>query len=312
MNQRRILVIGSLNADLVQNVQRLPLPGETIEGSELQMFSGGKGANQACAAAMLGGTVSMAGRVGNDVFGSRLQSELKAIGVDISRTETSSRSTGAATIFVLPSGENVIVLSTGANADVSPSFAMEALREGKAGDIVLCQFEIPMATVFATLAAARARGMFTVLDPAPAKPIPAEHFHAIDVLTPNQSEAAAMLGAHGTDIVSMRDAKDAAARLLQKGPKAVIVKMGELGCFVATDKRSVEVAGYTVKAVDTTAAGDTFNGALAVALSEGSDLVEAARFAGGAAALSVTKAGAIQSMPDRATLQKFLQDYSAG
>lgn len=311
MNQRGIFVVGSLNADLVQNVSRLPSPGETIQGSDLRMFSGGKGANQACAAARLGGAVRMAGRVGNDVFGSRLQSELKAAGVDISRIGISSQSTGAATIFVLPSGENVIVLSPGANADVSTSFAIDALEDATSDNLLLCQLEIPPETVFATLKAARARGMYTILDPAPARPIPAECFADLDVLTPNQSEAAAILGVHTAGIVSMQNATAAATALLRKGPAAVILKMGELGCLVATPQRALEITGYAVEAVDTTAAGDAFNGALAVALAEGADLFEAARFANGAAALSVTQAGAIQSMPDRATLQKFLHLHSA-
>lgn len=151
--------------------------------------------------------------------------------------------------------------------------------------------------------------MFSILDPAPAKPIPEKYFDAIDVLTPNQGEAAAILNVHGAGIVSIQDAQEAAGKLLRKGAKAVIVKMGGMGCVVATDKFSVEVAGYKVDAVDTTAAGDTFNGALAVALSEGADLVEAARFANGAAAMSVMRAGAIQSMPDRAALQTFLQGH---
>lgn len=311
MSQRKILVVGSLNADLVQNVPRVPNPGETIEGSELQMFCGGKGANQACAAARLGGVVRMAGMVGEDVFGARLVAELAAAGVDVSRIGRSAKATGAATIFVLPTGENLIVLSPGANAEVSAASALEAVDAQEAGDLLLCQFEIPMQTVVAALLAARKRGVLTILDPAPAKPMPAEMFAAVSVLTPNQSEAAAILGEAAGEICSMDDARVAADRLLQRGPEAAIVKMGGLGCVVATEKFSVEIAGHAVKAVDTTGAGDTFNGALAVALGEGADLVEAARFANGAAALSVMRAGAIQSIPTRDALDRFLQDNSA-
>lgn len=310
MNERRIFVIGSLNVDLVQNIPCIPHPGETIDGSELRIFCGGKGANQACAAARLGGAVRMAGRVGDDVFGSRLLSELKATGIDVSRVESSAKSTGAATIFVLPSGENVIVLSAGANADVSVDFALKSLQDGQPGDLLLCQFEIPSETVFAALIAARSRGMLTILDPAPARKIPPEYLKAIDILTPNQSEAAAILGANDPEIATMQDAKSAAENLLKLGVRAVIVKMGALGSFVGAKEFSAEIAGYAVDAIDTTAAGDTFNGALAVALNEGADLVEAARFANGAAALSVTKAGAISSIPDRAALENFLQDHS--
>jgi len=310
MNQRRVFVIGSLNVDLVQNVPRIPHAGETIDGSELRIFCGGKGANQACAAARMGGAVRMAGCVGNDVFGSRLLSELKTRGIDVSQVETSAKVTGAATIFVLPSGENVIVLSSGANADVSVDFALKALHDGQPGELLLCQFEIPSETVFAALVTARKRGMLTVLDPAPAREIPLEYLNAVDILTPNQSEVAAILG-EDAEIVSMHDAESAAQKLLESGARAVIVKMGALGCFVASGEFAAEIAGHAMNVVDTTAAGDTFNGALAVALSEGAGLIEAARFANGAAALSVTKAGAISSVPDRATLQKFLQDHSS-
>ena len=310
MNQRRILVVGSLNADLVQNIKRVPNPGETIEGSELQMFCGGKGANQACAAARLGGAVSMVGMVGADAFGSRLRSEIEAAGVHISGIGASAKSTGAATIFVLPSGENLIVLSPGANMDVSAPMAVKAIDDSTAGDLLLCQLEIPMDTVLAALLAARRRGMFAILDPAPAKPIPVAALVTVDLLTPNQSEAAAMLGWDG-EIASMEDARKAAVMLLQKGPGSVIIKMGDLGCLVATEKFLIELAGHRVKAVDTTGAGDTFNGALAVALSEGADLVEAARFANGAAAFSVTLPGAIHSMPTRSALTSFLEDRSA-
>lgn len=307
MNQRKILVVGSLNADLVQKVSRIPAPGETIEGSQLEVLCGGKGSNQAYAAARLGGTVTMAGMTGADEFGAMLRSRLRSAGVDVSRVGTSPQSTGAATILVLPSGENLIVLSPGANADVSPVTALEAVDVFRMGDLLLCQLEIPMATVAAAFVAARQRGMVTILDPAPAKPVPPEIFTSVDVLTPNQSEAAVILGGAADDIRTMAEARDAAPRLLKMGPKSVIVTMGPLGCLVARPGVFVEVAGFPVKAVDTTGAGDTFNGALAVSLSEGADLVEAARFASAASALSVTAPGAMDSMPDRAALERFLQ-----
>jgi ribokinase len=308
---RQILVVGSLNADLVQRTARLPRPGETVAGSDLEVFCGGKGSNQACAAGRLGGSVSMAGAVGNDAFGARLRAELSAAGVGLSRVANSSRATGVASIFVLPSGENAIVLSPGANEDVSAEMALEAVESMGPGDLLLCQLEIPIGAVTAALAAARRRGVVTILDPAPARAIPAKALTDVDILTPNQTEAALLLGETADEVTSMAHARAAAARLLEKGPKAVIVKMGGAGCLVAAENAFTEIAGYSVEAIDTTAAGDAFNGALAVALSEGADLVEAARFANGAAALSVTRAGAMASLPNRQQVNEFLQSHAS-
>lgn len=305
-DSRRIFVFGSLNIDLVQRVGRLPVAGETLAGDQLQIFSGGKGANQACAAARLGGTVSIAGRVGDDPFGVRLTTELEQSGVDTSRVETSRRETGAAIILVLPSGENVIVISPGANGTVTAEQAKATLSEGKSGDILLCQLEVPLEASLAALRAAREKGMIGILDPAPAMPIPEEALSVVSILIPNQTEAAGLLNRSEVENESVETARELASELLLRGPEIVIVKLGRQGCLIARDGEMTALPGYPVHAVDTTAAGDTFSGGLAAELSRGAELEAAVRFANAAAALSVTKPGAISSIPARAAVLEFL------
>jgi ribokinase len=299
-------VFGSLNIDLVQRVERLPVAGETIAGEQLQIFSGGKGANQACAAARLGGSVCMAGSVGDDSFGTRLKEELAESGVDVTRVTTSQSETGAAIILVLPSGENVIVISPGANGTVTPERASEALAEGKPGDILLCQLEIPTTATLHALRIAREREMIGILDPAPAKHIPKEALSFVTILIPNQTEAAIMLGRSGRDTELAQDARQLASDLLACGPEVVILKLGQHGCLVAQGGAVTAVPGYRVHALDTTAAGDTFSGGLAAELSRGEDLRTAVRFANAAAALCVTKPGAMNSIPKRDAVLEFL------
>jgi ribokinase len=302
---KSILVLGSLNIDLVQRVTRLPQAGETLPGDDLQTFPGGKGANQACAAAMLGGRVQIAGCVGNDVFAGRLLGALQIAGVDtrlVRRTETAS---GSAVIFVLPNGENSIVISPGANAQVSIELLAEAMDALTEGDFLLCQLEIPLKVVEAAIAAARKKQIVTILDPAPARPLPDELLAAVSIVTPNQTEAA-MLAGCAVAPTNMSEAASCARQLHARGAATVIVKMGEQGCLLSTPERVTVSPGFTVNAIDTTAAGDTFNGALAVALASGQPLSHAATLANAAAALSVTKAGAISSIPSRIDVERFL------
>lgn len=302
---KRILVFGSLNIDLVQSVPRVPVPGETLKGGDLQIFVGGKGANQACAAARLGGEVRMAGSVGSDVFAGRILRELQAAGVDTSLVGESRGSSGSATIFVLPNGENMIAISPGANADVSVEFALEAIQALEAGDLLLCQLEIPMEAVAAAMCAAHERGVVTVLDPAPACRLPDRLWGAIDILTPNQTEAAILTSAARAPR-DMAEAERCAQELRRRGAGTAIIKMGELGCFVASATGSEAIAGFRVLVWDTTAAGDMFNGALAAALARGAMLGDAARLANAAAALSVTRPGALNSAPSLAEVDRFL------
>ena len=308
-NGRRIFVFGSLNIDLVQRVERLPVAGETLAGEQLQIFSGGKGANQACAAARLGGSVYMAGRVGEDAFGARLKKELAQSGVDVSRVETGKAETGAAIILVLPSGENVIVISAGANGTVTADAASSALAEGKPGDILLCQLEIPIDATLQALETARKQGMISILDPAPAKGLPNDALSFVSILIPNETEAASMLGRSGPEGESLEKARELASELLQHGPEVVILKLGRQGCLVAKGDEVSAFPGHRVRAVDTTAAGDTFSGALAAELSRGEELATAVRFANAAAALCVTKSGAISSIPTRADVLDFLNGH---
>lgn len=301
-----ITVVGSANMDLVIGVERLVRTGETLPGGDLELFPGGKGANQACAAARLGGNVDMVAQVGKDSFGSRLIASLNDAGVDTSRIGRVDRSTGCAVIYVLPNGRNAIVISPGANATLQSAVALSRLDRVQAGGYVLAQLEIPLETVTQVLAEARSRGAVTILDPAPARRLTPEVLRNVDILTPNQTEAAILAGNGLRAIRDNREAAEVAGLLLQLGVSAVVVKMGESGCIVRTREFLAAVPGFRVTAVDTTAAGDVFNAALAVALGEGRPLLEAAVFANAAGAICVTRAGAQSSIPSRAELDAFL------
>ena len=307
-NHADIVVLGSLNADLVQKVSRIPRAGETLEGSNLEIFGGGKGANQAFAAARLAGRAAMIGQVGDDYLGRLLTENLRAAGVDTSAVGLSDQPTGAATIWVLPGGENVIVISPGANATLSPDLAASRLSALHGMRYLLCQLETPIETVQRALALAKGAGAATILDPAPARTLPPTLLRWVDILTPNESEALTLLESPGDRVETTAQARQAATRLLELGVGTVVLKLGRQGCFVAGDGISEHLPGFRVDAVDTTAAGDTFNGALAAALAEGKSLSAAARFANAAAALSATKPGAQNSVPARDEVERLLQD----
>ena len=307
----RIVVLGSLNIDLVSTVERLPRPGETLVGGDLAVFEGGKGANQACAAGRLGGTVTMIGQVGADSFGTRLVQTLRAAGVDTSGVGVSTRPTGSACISVLPDGENAIIISPGANATLSPEIALERLRAAPSYGFFLGQLETPITAIVAAFAEAKRSGATTILDPAPVQPLPFELIPYIDFITPNQIEAKALLGRTTDCIQDFDDARTAAEELLSAGYRGVVLKLGQLGCYVATERLRAAVPAFEVVAVDTTAAGDTFNAAFAVALAEGAPIVEAALFANAAAAISVTRPGAQNSIPARGEVESLLATRSA-
>jgi ribokinase len=308
---KRILVLGSLNIDLVQRVPRLPLRGETIQGEDLQIFVGGKGANQACAAALLGGRVQMAGKVGDDVFAARLLNELRNAGVDTSLVGTAPGASGSAAILVLPNGDNSIVISPAANAQVSIEFALQAVQNLREGDLLLCQLETPLDTVASVVQAAYAKGVTTVLDPAPARALSDNVLQAVSILTPNQTEAAILTGQQETP-VDKAAAEKVARKLQSRGARTVIVKLGDQGCLIVDGETVTAIPAFPVEARDTTAAGDTFNGGLAAALAEGLGLEAAARIANAAAALSVTKPGAISSIPTRSEVYAFVKAQIAG
>lgn len=307
-----IVVVGSLNMDFVVAVDRLPAPGETVLGGGFRMIPGGKGANQACAAGRLGGSsvgVRMVGRVGYDIFADHLKASLSAAGVDVSAVHASrTHPTGVALIAVEKSGQNSIVVASGAN-DALDAVDVESMRSVMRGaKYVLFQLETPLKTVAAALKMARAEGARTILDPAPAQTLSPEILRLVDILTPNETEASILLGLR-PGRVSMEEAPKLAALLRATGPSAVVLKLGEQGCFYLDQDVALPSPGFAVSAKDTTAAGDTFNAALAVALAEGRSIEDALRFANAAAAISVTRAGAQASIPSRSEVDKFLSTY---
>jgi len=291
-----IVVVGSLNADLVVRVPRFPSPGETLTGSSFARFPGGKGANQAYAAGRLGGRVSMVGRVGDDDLGRWLTAQLAGGGVETTFVAAvTGESTGLALITVDESGQNQIVLVPGANGTFGPP-GLDAARPAiGAAAVLLLQLEIPMDTVLAAVHAGRAAGATLVLDPAPAVTLPPGLLALVDIVTPNESELASLTG--GGPIRGADDIRRRAGLLLAQGARAVIVKCGADGARLFGALGEGDWAARPVPVVDTTAAGDTFNGALAVGLSDGLDIGVAIRRALDAATLSVTRPGAQPSMP---------------
>jgi ribokinase len=298
--RKSVIIVGSLNMDFVVQVDSLPERGQTVPGRGFQMIPGGKGANQACAVGKLGGDGHMIGRVGEDVFGEKLKASLQAAGVDVSRVlPTEGESSGVALIFVERGGQNMIVVAPGSNGLLSPHDVAASALAFEGGRILLLQLESPMETVAAAAALARSRGMTTILDPAPARPLSPSLLRDVDILTPNETEALVLLG-RPPSCVSLEDAPGLAAKLLEMGPRRVILKLGEKGAWLADREKSSHFGTARVEAVDATAAGDVFNGALAVAISEGKGLQEAIPFANRAAAISVTRLGAQASVPTRA------------
>jgi ribokinase len=308
-----IVVIGSLNMDFVLAVDRLPLPGETILGRNFRMIPGGKGANQAYAAAKLAGSgpgggmlVRMLGRVGADSFGNALKANLAGVGVDISPVlETDSEATGVACIHVDAAGQNSITVAPGANGALSRA-DIDSERWALAGArCVLLQLEISMETVAEGLREARRVGARSILDPAPARALPKEILELVDIATPNENEACVLAGVP-PGRVTLADAAALGNKIRELGVRSVVVKLGDQGCVYLGPDRTFASSPFPVRAVDSTAAGDTFNAALAVSLAEGAEMEDALRFANAAAAISVTRAGAQTSAPARAEVESLL------
>ena len=303
-----ILVIGSLNMDFVVQTDKLPLPGETIKGRDFRMIPGGKGANQAVAAARLGGRTRMVGRVGQDGSGATLKDELCSAGVDASQVRpTAGVATGVALILVESQGQNQITIAAGANdrleaADLEPAF--QDFSQG----FLLLQLESPLRTVEAGARLARRHEVTTILDPAPAAALPPALLRNLDFLTPNETEALLLLGEPPGEI-RLDEAPALGRRLLELGPGTVVLKLGDKGAWVVNRRLSRHFPTYPVTAADTTAAGDTFNGALAVSLAEGRSLPQAIGFANAAAALSVTRPGAQASIPSRGQVDRFISEH---
>jgi ribokinase len=284
-----LLVVGSANADLVIGVDRRPAAGETVLGTDLVTHPGGKGANQAVAAARLGARTALLARVGDDAHGSLLSDSLRTAGVDTATLLTGGAPTGVALITVDPSGDNSIVVSPGANGRLSPEDVRAAGGLLAAARVVSLQMEIPLPTVVAVVETTHAR---VVLNPSPPAPLPAEVLAACDPLVVNEHEARFLLGEEAGETP-----EDWASALLALGPRSVVVTLGAAGALVADPDGAVRIPSMRVRAVDTTGAGDAFTGALAWRLGAGDDLETAARFAVRVGATAVTKAGAQESYP---------------
>lgn len=302
-----ILVVGSINLDLVSTVDRIPTPGETLLGTSFATIPGGKGANQAVAAARLGAAVHMIGRVGADSFGEVLRNALIVEGIDTSTVVTVEGPSGVAAITVATDGTNSIVVTPAANATLQPADIAAARNQIRKASIVLAQLETPLETITALAQECREAKIPLILDPAPAQPLPLELLRSVTWLTPNESETRTLLGR----TTVMTEAK-AAERLLALGARNVILKLGPRGVYLAGADVPTPafVPSPDLRAVDTTAAGDCFNGAFAVALTEGRSPIEAAAFACAAAALSITRTGAQTGMPYRSDVNKLLRSLA--
>jgi ribokinase len=302
----RVCVIGSANLDLTMAVPRLPRPGETVSGGTLLVNGGGKGANQAVAARRLGAQVRMVGCVGQDGGGEQIREGLARLGIGVEGLVTApDTATGTALILVDSSGRNQIGVAPGANHRLTVD--MVAAHEASVAwaQVLLCQLEIPLPVVRWALATARRHGVTTILNPAPAQPVDDALLALADLLTPNELEAGALSGTGTTS--DLESASEAAARLRARGADRVVVTLGERGALACDGGGAAHFPAFPVAVVDTTAAGDAFNGALAVGLAAGGSLEQAIPLAGAAAALTCTRRGAQDALPDRAEVERFLQ-----
>lgn len=298
-----ILVVGSLNADLVVRVPRFPQPGETLSGEDLHVIPGGKGANQAVAAARLGANVSMLGRVGSDNFGDFLLNNLQANAVDAHLVQRDAASTGTAIIVVDEKGQNSIVLSPGANGQVTPADVDSASPFHH--DLLLLQLEIPSPAVLSAARRAKEHKVRVILNPAPAKELPDALIALADFIIPNETELSLLTGLEVKDTPS---AEQAARVLLQRGAQHVIVTMGSKGALIVDMETSTHINSFPVNVVDTTAAGDAFIGGFASVLKSVS-LPEAVRYGCACGALACTKFGAQPSLPTKTVVEQFMHDH---
>jgi ribokinase len=301
-----IVVVGSINIDMVANAERIPLASETVLGSNFQIHPGGKGANQAVAASRLGYPVRMIGRLGSDTFGSQLRTHLEREGVDVAGVTVAQGASGVAVIVVAQNGENSIVATSGANSQVTPEYLEANIEIIRSAGLVLTQLEIPEEAVEYLAHICSHEDIPLILDPAPARDLPPSLFKHIEWFTPNETEADFFIGSPNRN----RDVTDPTSiveMLMSKGVKGVALKMGSRGAYLAsTDGLREMLYPYSVEAIDTTAAGDVFNGAFATGLMLGKGPVKSARFAVAAAAVSVTRAGAQSSMPITAEVEQMI------
>lgn len=303
-----VLVIGSINLDVVAAVPHIPMPGETISGTSLERFFGGKGANQAVSVARLDYPVHMIAKVGDDDNGELLRRGLRQAGVEVRGVTTAPETpSGTALIFTDPAGRNSIVIVAGANGKLLPVDLARFETLINSAGIILLQLEVPLQTVIYIAEMGYRKNIPVMLDPAPARDLPAKLLLQLAWLTPNEVEASYLCGHPGQPVPPDQVAQSA-EDLLSRGPRNVLIKLGSHGAYLATrDGLRQHIPPYKVRALDSTAAGDAFNGALAVALMQGKNPVDAASFASAVAALSVTKKGAQPSMPTAQDVSKFLK-----
>ena len=304
MSKASVMVVGGINMDLVVHTPRFPASGETVVGSHFFTTPGGKGANQAVAAARMGARTLMVGRVGSDAFGQELVTALETEGIDVSGVVVDeSTPSGVALIEVDDAGQNRIIQVWGANATLGEAEVNAAVKALPTVQVVLLQLEAPVEVSLQVARAARQQGCLVILDPAPVGELPQELYALVDILTPNETEATALTGIPVTDVPS---AREAALRLLERGTPPVIVKLGAQGAYYAWPDGELIVPPFAVEAVDTVGAGDAFNGALAVALVEGEGMEQALEWAAAAGAVAVARLGAQAAMPRCGEVEQLL------
>jgi ribokinase len=305
METGKLVVLGSINADHILNIEHFPQPGETVIGKQYKVAFGGKGANQAVAAGRSGAKIAFIACVGADDIGERVRRQLASDRIDTQPIEAIADSTtGVALIFVNAEGENVIGIDAGANAAVTPDYLARYQQKVIDADALLMQLESPLETVIAAARLAKQHHTQVILNPAPARELPDELLGMIDIITPNETEAQRLTG---IAVDNDADAARAAQALHDKGIATVIITLGSRGVWLSENGNGKRVPGFKVQAVDTIAAGDTFNGALVTALLEGKIMADAVRFAHAAAAIAVTRPGAQPSVPWREEIDAFLQ-----
>lgn len=305
MEAKKLVILGSVNADHILNVAHFPLPGETISGNQFQMVFGGKGANQAVAAGRCGANISFLACLGNDDIGKKAKAQLMTDNIDTKSIELiDDVATGVALIFVNQQGENVIGIHAGANGRLDTSYVQRHGNIIKEADALLMQLESPLDSVLKAAEIAKQENVQVILNPAPAQELPDELLSLVDIITPNETETEYLTG---IKVVDDESAQQAADVLHNKGIKTVLITLGSRGVWVSEqNNKGCIVPAFKVKAVDTIAAGDTFNGALITALLEGQSMMSAIKFAHAAAAIAVTRAGAQPSVPWRHEVDTFL------
>lgn len=306
MSDSKIVVVGSSNTDMIIQVDRIPAPGETVLGGNFSTAAGGKGANQAVAAARAGAEVTFIAAVGNDSLGDQALEGFRRDGINVDHIKRVEKvASGVALIFVGKNGENSIAVASGANAELDPDFLVNSKTLISQAKILLMQLETPIETVNRAAQMAHEAGVKVILNPAPARPLDDELLRQVSIITPNEIEAELLTKVKVEDEISAGKAADI---LLAKGIEYVLITLGPRGVFLSSREKRQLIPGFTVDAVDTTAAGDVFNGALAAGLAEDKSVDEAVRFANAAAALSVTKLGAQPSAHRREEIESFLKN----